>query len=286
MTITTTKMIQHIVTHPGQPHRDDFMACSIALSVYGPVPIFRRDPTQEELENPEVLVLDVGEKHEPEKLNFDHHQLPRDHEPECALSLLLRYLDMEQYFTNLKTYHVLVMTDSKGPFYTAQKLELPRFPFELTSPIESALLDAFQDREELRCDHWLHTALTELGNRHIEYAKTKTEQLDKLRTLIRTQVIESNGKAVQALIVESKEIDGLQDIRDADYPEAGVSICHDDRGNGWTLYRFNDHPDIDFAQVKDDPAVLFAHAGGFIAKTHEMLPISDVMALCQKSVVG
>lgn len=282
----TTQKIKHIVTHPGQAHRDDFMSVCIAFAMYGIMQVFRRNPTEEELADPEVLVLDVGEKHEPDRMNFDHHQLDRDAKPACALSMLLEFLCLDQYFQNLKTYPVTVMMDSKGPFATAQHLELPRFPFELSSPIESALLDVFQDLDLLPTSHWLAGAMMELGNRHISYAKKKSEQLDILRAAIRTLVIESNGKAVQALLVPTKEIDGLQDIRDADYPEAGISICHDDRGDGWTLYRFSDHPAVDFSLIKDDPSVMFSHAGGFIAKTQEMIPISDVLALCSKAVVG
>ena len=84
-------MIKTIITHPGGAHKDDFLACSVLLSNH-PVSIFRRDPTEQELEDPEVAVVDIGHQHDPKLNNFDHHQLPRDHEPTCALSWFCKSL--------------------------------------------------------------------------------------------------------------------------------------------------------------------------------------------------
>ncbi|MBD36927.1 MAG: hypothetical protein CMI28_02470 [Opitutae bacterium] len=65
-------MIKTIITHPGGAHKDDFLACSVLLSNH-PASIFRRDPTEQELEDPEVAVVDIGHQHDPELNNFDHH---------------------------------------------------------------------------------------------------------------------------------------------------------------------------------------------------------------------
>ena len=73
-------MITNIVTHPGGAHKDDFLACAVLLSKY-PVSIFRREPSEKELANPEVAVVDIGHRFEPELNNFDHHQFDRDLEP-------------------------------------------------------------------------------------------------------------------------------------------------------------------------------------------------------------
>ena len=52
-------MIKTIITHPGGAHKDDFLACAVLLSKF-PVSIFRRDPTEEELADPEIAVVDIG----------------------------------------------------------------------------------------------------------------------------------------------------------------------------------------------------------------------------------
>lgn len=108
-------MIKTIITHPGGAHKDDFLACSVLLSTH-PVSIFRRDPTEQELEDPEVAVVDIGHQHDPKLNNFDHHQLPRDHEPTCALSLVLQkfeiYEDTKEFCSWLETTEWF---DCRGP---------------------------------------------------------------------------------------------------------------------------------------------------------------------------
>lgn len=63
-----------IVTHPGLFHADD--VCAIAwLRVCGvTAPVERRNPGVEDLNDPEILVVDVGGEHDPARGNFDHHQ--------------------------------------------------------------------------------------------------------------------------------------------------------------------------------------------------------------------
>ena len=77
-TQNTTAAITRIIRHPGLFHADD--VCSVAflrlLRVLAPVEA--RVPTAEELDDPTVLVLDIGGRHEPELLNFDHHQFRKE----------------------------------------------------------------------------------------------------------------------------------------------------------------------------------------------------------------
>ena len=88
-------MTTSIVTHPGGAHKDDFLACAVLLSKF-PVSIFRRDPTEDELADPQIAVVDVGHRHEPDLNNFDHHQFPREMEPTCSLSLVLQKMGIYQ----------------------------------------------------------------------------------------------------------------------------------------------------------------------------------------------
>ncbi len=55
-------------------------------------------------------------------------------------------------------------------------------------------------------------------------------------------------------------------------------------GKGWSLYRFNDHPAVDFSVLEGDPAILFAHKGGFIAKTSARLHIDEVLSLVERAI--
>jgi uncharacterized UPF0160 family protein len=82
-----------ILTHPGSAHKDEFLACCVLLAT-APCPILRREPTEADLADPAIAVVDVGHRHEPALNNFDHHQLPADAAPTCALSLVLQHLGL------------------------------------------------------------------------------------------------------------------------------------------------------------------------------------------------
>ena len=87
-----------IVTHRGQAHRDEFLACCLLLAAGKADCICRLDPLDADFNDPDVIVLDQGEVHDPERLNFDHHQFDRDADPACSITLILPYLgiDVEQ----------------------------------------------------------------------------------------------------------------------------------------------------------------------------------------------
>lgn len=70
--------VTRVVRHPGIFHADD--VCSLAfLRLLGvTAPCEARVPTPGELDDPGVVVLDIGGRHEPALLNFDHHQLRKE----------------------------------------------------------------------------------------------------------------------------------------------------------------------------------------------------------------
>jgi hypothetical protein len=257
------------------------MACAIALVTEGaPLTIDRREPTEAELEDPEVLVLDVGGRHEPEKNNYDHHQFPREHEPECALTLYCRARGLHEMLSLRKWYRTTALIDSKGPYEAAKELGLPRFPFELSSPIEAALLEAFEEETELKAPKFL-SLLMLLGKSTLDFAKRAKAEYDE--ALSSVKVIDIDG-VVQILAWECETPKQSQAVRDDHFPAAAISISHDDRGEGWSLYRFNDHPNVDFSQLEGDPAISFAHEGGFIAKTRQRISLEELGDLCGKAL--
>lgn len=73
-------MNKKIITHPGIFHADEIFAVAHLEYYYdAEIPVERKIPTQEELENPEIIIVDVGSQYLPEKNNYDHHQeiIPR-----------------------------------------------------------------------------------------------------------------------------------------------------------------------------------------------------------------
>jgi uncharacterized UPF0160 family protein len=79
-------MIKKAVTHPGIFHADDvFAAAILRLKTGEPMLIIeRRNPTQEDLDDPSIVVFDVGGQFDPVKNNYDHHQRDFDLERDPA----------------------------------------------------------------------------------------------------------------------------------------------------------------------------------------------------------
>ena len=78
-----------IVSHPGSAHKDDFLSVSVLLATLKQAEVFRREPTEEDLNDPDTYVVDVGLELTPERHNFDHHQ---DRSLPCAFHLVMQHL--------------------------------------------------------------------------------------------------------------------------------------------------------------------------------------------------
>ncbi|MBY8982655.1 MAG: MYG1 family protein [Candidatus Lokiarchaeota archaeon] len=103
-----------IITHPGSAHLDDFLSCCLVMYKYKDVDeIRRKEPLRVDINDPNIWVLDVGEKHDPNLKCFDHHQ--NDIE-DSTLSLLLK--DWNYWEKAKKVYkwlEVSVLLDARGP---------------------------------------------------------------------------------------------------------------------------------------------------------------------------
>lgn len=254
--------MKKIVVHGGAAHLDDYMAASLAwawnVKQQGgqwddSVTVERRDPTEAELADPSVWVLDVGGRLEPESHNWDHHQLPRGSK-ECAMTLLATSLGVRDVVGKLfPWFEIRGELDATGPFATAKAhgLEWSQVsPF--LGPFEDIVLDGFQTEP---------TGAVRFMAERVFLALVAHE---KVASLVR------QGLTGYGLLVTDFTAADPEDVRiaqDAFLPGQGVAIFHDDRGAGLTLLRINDDPLVDFSRVDGDPDVVFAHKGGFIAKT-------------------
>ena len=290
-----------IITHAGKAHLDDLMACAIAvahLRIWGDltdIEIERRDPTDAELENREVLILDVGGRYEPTSGNFDHHQLPRGSK-DSAMTLLAANLGMpnglslDEYNPGDEEFPMDSMAsfledvfpwfrrraelDSCGPFATAKSAGVEWKVVEsFLGPFEDLVL--------------------------AEFEKDPVAVASKLANMI-TRKWKAYSKVLAARKVDYPwGTDGgfaIADFTAADPAEAeevsdtltakvnGVAIFHDNRGEGLTLLRLHDDPRIDFTKVKDDPEVAFCHNGGFIVKTKSK-SLDQAWRLIEKALV-
>jgi len=269
---TSSRMIDRILTHPGGAHKDDFLACCLLASEHG-TPIERREPTAEDLADPRTAVVDVGGEWEPERMNFDHHQFPRDSTPTCALSLVLKHLGLYEDARSFCDWlEPAERFDTRGPVDTAKWLGIGRDTMaKLNSPIDLSLLRRFAKMNHLGPDDTLWQVMRMVGDDLLEYLRSTRErisfigehcQLWEFTTgfraifLPRTDPLPAEPSAGIWRYLSESGIDGVV-----------AQVYPDRRGSGYGLSRINDDRRMEFTLIGDEPDVHFAHARGFIAKT-------------------
>lgn len=270
-----------ILTHPGSAHKDEFLACCVLLAVH-PVSILRREPTPADLADSSVAVVDVGHSHDPALNNFDHHQLPRDHAPVCALSLVLQalglYADAREFCDWLEPAEWF---DSRGPVDTARWLGVEReVVFKLHSPIDGTLLRRFAQASRLEAGEPLWEIMRLVGEDTLSYVRSLRERLDFIARHAELWPLDDAPGALAVLFLPrtdplpedpSAGIDRHLSARGLHDRVIGV-ISPDRRSTGYGLSRHRDNPRLDFTRVSAEPDVHFAHARGFVAKTTATTP--------------
>ncbi len=276
-----------ILTHPGSAHKDEFLACSVLLALH-PAPIVRREPTDADLADSAVAVVDVGHRHEPTLNNFDHHQLPKDHPPTCSLSLVLQHLgiyeDSRQFCEWLEPAEWF---DCRGPIATAKFLGVDRNALpKLNSPIDITLLRRFALATRLEPTDALWVVMRMIGEDLLDYVRSLRARLDFIAKNAEIWDLALGGAPAKILFLP--RTDPLPDE-----PSMGVdryieaqglaatvvgTVVPDRRSTGYGLSRFQDNPRLDFTRIARSPGVHFAHARGFVAKT-SLTDIAELKAL-------
>lgn len=281
---------QLIVTHPGGAHKDDFLACSLLAHLHG-VAIARREPTDQDLADPSICVVDVGGSHDPELNNFDHHQFARDAPPLCALSLVLQsmglYEDALAFCTWLRPAEWL---DTLGPNEAAKLMGISRTALaSLNSPIDITLLRRFSSQNELDPSNPIYQVMCMVGEDIVHYLRTLRQRLDYLKEHGQFWTIQTADEPIQAFFVEMSDAIsedpsfGIYSFIESEAKEGQIqaTVCPDRRGRGYGLSRFNDSQRLDFSQIESHDEVVFAHKRGFVAKVSTTDPsrLKELLAL-------
>jgi hypothetical protein len=272
-------MISSILTHPGGAHKDDLLASAVLLKDH-PVPIFRRDPTEKDLSDPQVAVLDIGGKHDPARTNFDHHQFPRDHVPTCALSLVLQHLGIYEDAREFCPWlEVAEWFDCRGPKDTAEWLDIDRETLgKLNSPLDITLMKNFAGQSEHHPGEPVWEVMRMIGTDLVEFVTNLRSRLDQVAEHTEVWELEASGTKFKALFLPYSEslpedatgVLGYQ-VKALGMEEEILALVYpDSRGEGYGMRRFNDDLRLDFSLLTEEDDVHFAHARGFIAKTSGM----------------
>jgi hypothetical protein len=287
------KKFSEIITHPGSSHKDEFLACSLLVAVHE-APILRRDPTQLDISNPRIAVVDVGGFHQPELGNFDHHQFPKDHPPTCSLSLVLMdmglYDDARQYCDWLE---VAEWFDTRGPQETAAWLGVEReLLAKLNSTVDLTLLRRFAGMSEIRSGEPMWEVMRWIGTDLIGYLRSLREKLNEIALSSEIWEIGEGDAHFRVLFLPRSA--NISDDASAGLARYAAGLPEDQqvigmvypdrRGAGFALSRFNDNLGLDFMCVEQEPDVHFAHIRGFVAKT-SAVDLERIRELLMKSRV-
>lgn len=275
---SSMKSVKYIVTHPGGAHKDDFLACCLLVHQHK-VPIRRKEPEDEELADPEVIVVDVGHEHDPEKGNFDHHQFPFDHPPTCALSLVLQDMELYEDARNFCDWlEPAEWLDTRGPNDTAKWMGVPREAItQLVSPIDVTLLRRFASCSELDESSPIWQIMQMVGEDLVVYLRDLRKRLEYIDEHAEFWEIKSqSGEKFEVLYMPRtdpmpKEASGGlgRYIDEQDKADSVIAMVYPDRrGEGYGLSRYNDDKRMDFSALQENcEDVHFAHKRGFVCKT-------------------
>lgn len=272
------KPVKYIVTHPGGAHKDDFLACCLLIHQHK-VSVRRKEPTPEELADPEIIVVDVGHEHDPAKGNFDHHQFPFDHPPTCALSLVLQDMELYEDARNFCDWlEPAEWLDTRGPNDTAKWMGVPREVItQLNSPIDVTLLRRFASHTELDETSPIWQIMQMVGEDLVVYLRDLRKRLEYVDQHSEFWQIESqSGDKLEVLFMP--RTDPMPDeasgglfryVDEQGKTESVIAMVYPDRrGEGYGLSRFNDDKRLDFSSLEEScDDVHFAHKRGFVCKT-------------------
>jgi hypothetical protein len=273
-----------IVVHPGNAHRDDFMAVSVLLATLDPVEVFRREPTSEDLAAPDTFVVDVGMAYDPGRHNFDHHQ---DLSLPCAFHLVMKHLGYhEEALEVFGWYPILNMIDVRGPHKTAEKLGIDASViFASSSPIDGYILSRFSKIRFLGKQDLLYEFMKELGQDLLALIGLKKQRLELLKKEAEVFAVKQY-KVVVSRIDDNPKLSMELYLRDLADTRIVICITPSVRGEGWELLRLGDSRLVDFRVIADQPEIRFVHANGYVATTRTLIPPAEVIELAARAITA
>ncbi len=266
-----------LITHPGSAHLDDFLSSCLVVYKSGDIEeIHRREPTNEEINNPSIWKLDVGNKHDPDVKCYDHHQFVMN---DCTLSLLLK--DWELWEKSLEVHgwlKIVLAKDSKGPKEVLNILNISYTALiSLDSFIERCMLDLFEKKEIIKRKNAIFSFMKLIGKQFFKQIEDYFNTLKEIEGKIEFKKIKDvpvifcfkNIKPSNMLvrILNKKKREIWKDER------GGIIVYPNNRPHGTIgLRRYDDDRRVDFSKIAKFEKVKFAHPQGFFASLE---PMSD-----------
>ena len=250
------KQVKIIITHPGIEHQDDFIACCLGLAANPEAVVYRRDPIQAELNNPNIWVIDIGGSFDPHRNNYDHHQM--ESTAKCSVDLVLEGMGLlEDARESWPWLEYVTMQDNCGIAGTAGSLGiLPQKYLAIKGPIGQAVTRMFQNEVP-----GIQTVMRSIGN---DLLKQLSFRKHRLLTL----------GARKNSMFQIKEY-RVMDMRGFDSPGAymfeaygphrpQLIIMDSMRGDGAVIKSEHGANGPNMAGLNDSTFVDFSHKAGFL----------------------
>jgi hypothetical protein len=256
-----------IITHPGSAHFDEFFAISLILAKMPDTDfiIERREPSESELNNPDIWVLDIGEQLNHDLKNLDHHQ---HIDLNASFVLVSKYFRIDKELETLPWWTFKDRIDRFGPSKAGEELGTTNLRVTY-SPFEAWYLDFFASNPN-DC----LPIMRQFGINTIKKAKKMASQFKFWEKCKKVTI-----KNLVVFIGHTDDTEGAQDYNDKLEIPAAVFVTHDSRGAGWKLCRFDNYPEVDFSKLEGRKEIKFTHKTGFVAKTNERLSVEEVLEL-------
>jgi hypothetical protein len=279
-----------LVVHGGKmAHADELLVIATAAALGWVTRVVRRNPTEEELNSPLVMVADVGKRHEPHLGNWDHHQRGVKEEAECAFSLLAKDItlpkgaNLDEMLRLESSYAALKEIDVRGPFAYAKQCGIDsEVVSALHGFVATGLTQLLGEVESLEEGDPLFETLRLIGRNLLNDMDRLSIRLDELDNTVR--IVEVEG--VPGLVHESEDLFGMGKWRKKRAPGTAFSVSFDSwEPKGWALFRYDDDERVNFSRLNGREEIIHTAPNGFIAKTSSRLPLETVLGLVRDSIV-
>jgi hypothetical protein len=265
-----------IITHPGTAHFDEFMAISLILASNpnDEFEIERRIPTEAELSDRTIWVIDVGGKYESHNLNFDHHQ---DSSLGCSYFLIAEFLGIDKKAAEIFSWWAFKNhLDLNGIESTAEHFGIDKYAIKNTvSPIEELIIIHFASQPNN-----LKSFMKLLGENILKSLKEKDLQF----AFFDNCFIEKFNDKNSYIFIENHSNRFIQ-LWLEKHSDIIIIISDNDRTNGYSMSRVGNNCGVDFRKIEHlTSEIAFVHNSGFLAVTHEKVPFERLKELINLSI--
>lgn len=257
-------MIKKIITHDGISHFDDVFSVFMLYWYFKKnIPIERRDPTLEDLSDPDIWVIDTGGFYDESKNNYDHHH---NTILNSSFVLIAKRLDLHKQFKRYFPWYSIKNTiDCKGIDFVAKDLNIDSSILRKTSsPIELFIIRWFALQPEIVSETigvpWIQSLID-----HTQKISTNLDIFDKLAEVIELK------EGIGIVKIPIQEVEGIRNWTKNYTVKNRIKIIGSAThsiANSWKLISYDTNV-LNFNKCNSNE-VKFIHSNGYLLITNSL----------------